>query len=148
MTTTPTSTPTQPGHLAKPVPPRDTPRSIPLPQFDHQPRPYDGPSRDETIALRRQYLSPGLITYYAEPLMVVEGKMQYVWDEMGKRYLDAFAGIVTVSVGHCHPRRRRKGPPAERDAPAHHHHLPPPDHRPLRRKAREQDAHHARRHPA
>jgi alanine-glyoxylate transaminase/(R)-3-amino-2-methylpropionate-pyruvate transaminase len=33
----------------------------------------------------------------------VEGKMQYVWDETGKRYLDAFAGIVTISVGHCHP---------------------------------------------
>ena len=30
--------------------------------------------------------------------------MQYVWDETGKRYLDAFAGIVTVSVGHCHPK--------------------------------------------
>ena len=103
MTTTPTSTPTQPGHLAEPIPPKATPRTIPLPQFDHQPRPYTGPSRDETIALRRQYLSPGLITYYADPLMVVEGKMQYVWDETGKRYLDAFAGIVTVSVGHCHP---------------------------------------------
>ncbi len=30
--------------------------------------------------------------------------MQYLYDEDGKRYLDAFAGIVTVSVGHCHPR--------------------------------------------
>ena len=30
--------------------------------------------------------------------------MQYLWDETGKRYLDAFAGIVTVSVGHCHPK--------------------------------------------
>jgi alanine-glyoxylate transaminase/(R)-3-amino-2-methylpropionate-pyruvate transaminase len=29
--------------------------------------------------------------------------MQYVWDETGKRYLDGFAGIVTISVGHCHP---------------------------------------------
>ncbi len=29
--------------------------------------------------------------------------MQYLWDETGKRYLDGFAGIVTVSVGHCHP---------------------------------------------
>src|SRR5581483_502100 len=29
--------------------------------------------------------------------------MQYLWDEKGKQYLDAFAGIVTVSVGHCHP---------------------------------------------
>ncbi len=35
--------------------------------------------------------------------MLVDGRMQYVWDETGKQYLDAFAGIVTVSVGHCHP---------------------------------------------
>jgi alanine-glyoxylate transaminase/(R)-3-amino-2-methylpropionate-pyruvate transaminase len=35
--------------------------------------------------------------------MVVEGSMQYVWDETGKRYLDGLGGIVTVSVGHCHP---------------------------------------------
>ncbi len=35
--------------------------------------------------------------------MIVQGHMQYVYDETGKRYLDAFAGIVTVSVGHCHP---------------------------------------------
>ena len=36
-------------------------------------------------------------------LNIVEGKMQYLFDENGKRYLDAFAGIVTVSCGHCHP---------------------------------------------
>lgn len=29
--------------------------------------------------------------------------MQYLFDEKGRRYLDAFGGIVTVSVGHCHP---------------------------------------------
>ena len=29
--------------------------------------------------------------------------MQYLFDEDGRRYLDAFAGIVTVSLGHCHP---------------------------------------------
>ncbi|MBA3832883.1 MAG: aminotransferase class III-fold pyridoxal phosphate-dependent enzyme, partial [Chthoniobacterales bacterium] len=27
----------------------------------------------------------------------------YVWDETGRRYLDALGGIVTISVGHCHP---------------------------------------------
>jgi alanine-glyoxylate transaminase/(R)-3-amino-2-methylpropionate-pyruvate transaminase len=36
-------------------------------------------------------------------LLIVEGHMQYLWDETGKQYLDGFAGIVTVSVGHCHP---------------------------------------------
>jgi alanine-glyoxylate transaminase / (R)-3-amino-2-methylpropionate-pyruvate transaminase len=35
--------------------------------------------------------------------MIVEGKMQYVWDDTGKRYLDGLGGIVTISVGHCHP---------------------------------------------
>ena len=75
-----------------------------LPISSHTPAPYDGPSRDEVLAMRRQYLTPGLITYYREPLLIAEGHMQYVWDETGKQYLDAFAGIVTVSVGHCHPR--------------------------------------------
>jgi alanine-glyoxylate transaminase / (R)-3-amino-2-methylpropionate-pyruvate transaminase len=74
-----------------------------LPQSKHVPAAYEGPSKEEVLALRRQYLTPGLITYYRHPLLIVEGKMQYVWDETGKRYLDAFAGIVTVSVGHCHP---------------------------------------------
>src|SRR5438309_7030115 len=35
--------------------------------------------------------------------MFVEGKMQYILDYTGKRYLDGLAGIVTISVGHCHP---------------------------------------------
>jgi alanine-glyoxylate transaminase/(R)-3-amino-2-methylpropionate-pyruvate transaminase len=80
------------------------PRRVSLPISEHRPAPYVGPSREEVLALRRQYLMPGLITYYREPLLVVEGHMQYVWDETGKQYLDGFAGIVTVSVGHCHPR--------------------------------------------
>jgi alanine-glyoxylate transaminase/(R)-3-amino-2-methylpropionate-pyruvate transaminase len=53
--------------------------------------------------LRRQFLNPGIFLYYKKPLMLVEGKMQYVWDETGRRYLDALGGIVTISVGHCHP---------------------------------------------
>src|SRR5947199_10208874 len=75
----------------------------PLPMAPHKPEPYTGPSKAEVLALRKQYLTPGLVTYYQDPLLVVEGKMQYLWDETGKQYLDAFAGIVTVSVGHCHP---------------------------------------------
>jgi alanine-glyoxylate transaminase/(R)-3-amino-2-methylpropionate-pyruvate transaminase len=78
-------------------------KSIPLPPTPHTPQPYTGPSAAEVLALRRQYLSPGLFLYYKQPVMIVEGRMQYVWDETGKRYLDALGGIVTVSVGHCHP---------------------------------------------
>jgi alanine-glyoxylate transaminase/(R)-3-amino-2-methylpropionate-pyruvate transaminase len=74
-----------------------------MPPTDHRPRPYTGPSRDEVLAMRRQYVNPAVFTIYREPLMIVEGHMQYVWDETGRRYLDMFAGIVTVSCGHCHP---------------------------------------------
>ncbi|MEA2639942.1 MAG: hypothetical protein QOF51_1336 [Chloroflexota bacterium] len=74
-----------------------------LPPSDHQPRPYDGPTAEEVLRLRQQYVSPAIFTYYREPLMLVEGCGQYVWDERGRRYLDAFGGIVTISVGHSHP---------------------------------------------
>ncbi|NOX59290.1 MAG: aspartate aminotransferase family protein [Planctomycetes bacterium] len=81
---------------------------ISLPVCDHKPAPYAGPSRKDVLALRKEYLSPGLLTFYKEPILVVEGHMQYLWDETGKQYLDAFAGIVTVSVGHCHPKVAEK----------------------------------------
>lgn len=74
-----------------------------LPACNHQPKPYSGPSFEEVMDLRKRYLTPSLMTYYKKPMMIVEGSMQYVWDEKGRRYLDAFGGIVTISVGHCHP---------------------------------------------
>lgn len=33
----------------------------------------------------------------------MDGKKQYLFDERGRRYLDAFGGIATVGCGHCHP---------------------------------------------
>jgi len=79
-----------------------------LPVAGHSPKPYAGPSKAEVAAMRQEYLSPGLFHIYKDPLMIVEGHMQYLWDETGRQYLDAFAGIVTVSVGHCHPKITEK----------------------------------------
>jgi alanine-glyoxylate transaminase/(R)-3-amino-2-methylpropionate-pyruvate transaminase len=76
---------------------------ITLPSTNHKPQPYSGPSAEQVLALRKQFLNPGIFLYYKKPIMLVEGKMQYVWDETGKRYLDGLGGIVTISVGHCHP---------------------------------------------
>lgn len=83
-----------------------TPRAgVPqLPPFAHAPQRYAGPSKAEVLAMRREFCTPALVTYYKDPIMIVEGKMQYLFDETGRRYLDAFGGIVTVSVGHCHPK--------------------------------------------
>src|SRR5260370_37648722 len=74
-----------------------------LPPCDHKPTRYTGPSADEVLALRKQFLNPGIFLYYKKPIMLVEGKGQYIWDATGKRYLDGLGGIVTISVGHCHP---------------------------------------------
>jgi alanine-glyoxylate transaminase/(R)-3-amino-2-methylpropionate-pyruvate transaminase len=74
-----------------------------LPPCSYQPKPYRGPSADEVLALRKQFVNPGIFLMYKTPIMLVEGKGQFVWDETGKRYLDGLGGIVTISVGHCHP---------------------------------------------
>uniref|UniRef100_A0A0E0D076 alanine--glyoxylate transaminase n=1 Tax=Oryza meridionalis TaxID=40149 RepID=A0A0E0D076_9ORYZ len=74
-----------------------------MPDFDHVPLPYNGPSAAEIARKRADFLSPSLFHFYSKPLNIVEGKMQYLFDERGRRYLDAFAGIATVCCGHCHP---------------------------------------------
>jgi alanine-glyoxylate transaminase/(R)-3-amino-2-methylpropionate-pyruvate transaminase len=79
-------------------------KGVAMPPTTHAPRPYTGPSRSELIALRKQFTNPAIFTLYKEPLLIVEGHMQWLYDETGRRYLDLYAGIVTVSVGHCHPR--------------------------------------------
>ena len=74
-----------------------------LTPFDFQPAPYTGPSASEVLQLRSEFLNPAIFHYYKKPLMIVAGRGQYLFDNTGRRYLDGFGGIVTVSVGHCHP---------------------------------------------
>ena len=52
--------------------------------------------------LRKDYLSPSLSLSYEEPINIVKGKAQYLYDKDGKKYLDAINNIQ--HVGHCHPR--------------------------------------------
>lgn len=61
-------------------------------------------SREELKKKRDKYMVPGLKHLFADPPHFVKGKGQFLYDETGKEYLDMFAGIVTVSVGHCHPK--------------------------------------------
>ena len=75
-----------------------------MPECGYAPRHYAGPSRDEVLAMRKRYANPAIFTIYKDPIMIVEGHMQWLFDETGKRYLDMLAGIVTVSCGHCHPK--------------------------------------------
>ncbi|XP_062167820.1 alanine--glyoxylate aminotransferase 2 homolog 3, mitochondrial-like [Alnus glutinosa] len=74
-----------------------------MPPFDYSPPPYNGPSAGEILAKRKAYLNPALLHFYNKAVNVVDGKRQYLFDEEGRRYLDASGGIATVCCGHCHP---------------------------------------------
>jgi len=51
----------------------------------------------------RQFLFPCGPPYYQDPLVLVRGEGTMVEDAEGRKYLDLFSGILTTSVGHCHP---------------------------------------------
>lgn len=48
-------------------------------------------------------VTPSQRPFYKKPLLIHEGHGQWLWDHTGRRYLDMFGGIVTISVGHSHP---------------------------------------------
>jgi len=58
----------------------------------------------ETVRKAKEFLFPAVATYYQEPLALVKGEGFHVWDDKGDKYLDCFGGVLTVSVGHAHPR--------------------------------------------
>jgi len=43
-------------------------------------------------------------TYARQPFAFVRGEGAYLWDEAGKRYLDAVAGVAVNGLGHAHPK--------------------------------------------
>jgi acetylornithine aminotransferase len=43
-------------------------------------------------------------TYARQPVAFVRGEGVHLWDEAGKRYLDAVAGVAVNALGHAHPR--------------------------------------------
>jgi 4-aminobutyrate aminotransferase-like enzyme/Ser/Thr protein kinase RdoA (MazF antagonist) len=64
-------------------------------------------SLETTLAMRKRLLGPNLSIAYREPIMVVRGSMQYLYDEQGRQYLDAYNNVA--HVGHCHPRVVKAG---------------------------------------
>ncbi len=65
-------------------------------------------NRDEVLRKNKQYIFPCVVNYYAEPLVADHAQAQYLWDSEGRRYLDFFGGILTVSVGHSNPKVTNK----------------------------------------
>ena len=61
-------------------------------------------AHDTAMAVRRRRRATGrnLTLAYDQPVRLVRGSMQYVFDTSGRRYLDAFNNVP--HVGHAHPR--------------------------------------------
>ncbi|HST53415.1 MAG TPA: aspartate aminotransferase family protein [Pyrinomonadaceae bacterium] len=62
------------------------------------------PAISETVSKYKEFLFPALAMFYKEPIALVRGEGEYVWDDQGNKYLDCFGGILTVSVGHANPK--------------------------------------------
>lgn len=66
----------------------------------HFPRPPM--SGAEILAERRDCIGRNLSISYRQPVTIVRGEAQYLYDEQGRRYLDCYNNVP--HVGHCHPR--------------------------------------------
>src|SRR5713101_7272182 len=68
-----------------------------------QPKPAASRSQ-EVVRKHKDFLWPAVTNFYQHALVADRAHMQHVWDLEGRRYLDFFGGILTVSVGHCNPK--------------------------------------------
>jgi 4-aminobutyrate aminotransferase-like enzyme/Ser/Thr protein kinase RdoA (MazF antagonist) len=64
--------------------------------------PASAASKRSTLAARREVIGGNLSIAYREPVKIVRGWMQHLYDDEGRRYLDAYNNVP--HVGHCHPR--------------------------------------------
>jgi alanine-glyoxylate transaminase / (R)-3-amino-2-methylpropionate-pyruvate transaminase len=58
---------------------------------------------DDVRTAHAEFLFPAVKPYYRDPIVIAEASGMDVIDADGRHYLDFFAGILTTSIGHCHP---------------------------------------------
>jgi len=58
-------------------------------------------SIDEILSIRRRHVGRNLNVSYSEPLKIVRGSGQYLYDDRGRQFLDLVNNVC--HVGHCHP---------------------------------------------
>jgi 4-aminobutyrate aminotransferase-like enzyme len=57
---------------------------------------------NQLMEARGRLIGPNLRIAYEKPLNIVRGSMQYLYDDEGRRYVDAYNNVA--HVGHCHPK--------------------------------------------
>src|SRR3954468_9287071 len=58
-------------------------------------------SKQELLARRQRALGPAYHLFYDDPVHVVRGEGCWLYDDTGRKYLDAYNNVP--HVGHCHP---------------------------------------------
>jgi 4-aminobutyrate aminotransferase-like enzyme len=59
-------------------------------------------SKKDIHNLRQKHIASNVTLSYKNPLQIVRGRAQYLYDETGREYLDCINNVC--HVGHCHPR--------------------------------------------
>jgi 4-aminobutyrate aminotransferase-like enzyme/Ser/Thr protein kinase RdoA (MazF antagonist) len=59
-------------------------------------------TKEEILTKRQELMGGNVSISYRSPLKIVRGWMQYLYDEEGRKYIDAYNNVA--HVGHCHPR--------------------------------------------
>jgi 4-aminobutyrate aminotransferase-like enzyme len=55
------------------------------------------------IEAKKRFLVPCVYHFYRRPPVLVRGEGAYLFDDAGRRYLDAFSGVTVVNAGHSNP---------------------------------------------
>ncbi|XP_053678275.1 alanine--glyoxylate aminotransferase 2-like [Anopheles nili] len=64
---------------------------------------HEAMPKADTIKLRNKHIGKSCQLFYrTDPLKIVRGQAQYMFDEQGARYLDCINNVA--HVGHCHPK--------------------------------------------
>jgi 4-aminobutyrate aminotransferase-like enzyme/Ser/Thr protein kinase RdoA (MazF antagonist) len=59
-------------------------------------------TKEEILSKRRERMGGNVSISYRSPLKIMRGWMQYLYDDEGRQYIDAYNNVA--HVGHCHPR--------------------------------------------
>ena len=57
----------------------------------------------DALEQQNAHLFPAVRPLYDKPLVIDRAQGVWVTDNQGREYLDFFAGVLTTSIGHCHP---------------------------------------------
>jgi len=79
-----------------------------IPPHSHQPKPYTGPSYQEVLRKKQEFISKSQFTFYKDPVLIKMRARCNIFTIIPANGTWMAAGFATTSIGHCHPRITEK----------------------------------------